>query len=409
MVDVRDVVADPDAVRSLCAARGIDVDIDRIIELDGLRRRLIRTVDELRHRSKTLSRKRSGDVGDGETAKRIRIEERELSSRLREVTTELDELRDWLPNVLDSRVPMGGEDATEVVRVVGPLPAFAFEPQPAHVIGQRLGIIEIEGAVRSAQPRFYAFVDQAVLLRQALVRMFTEHVRDQGFRLLSPPTLAKPETLRASGYLPFQGRDNFALRDEPLSLIGTSEQAILGMHMGTTFVRLPVAYLGDSMCYRTEAGSYGRDTAGILRAHQFYKLEQFVFCHPSDSEHWFQRCLANEEWLLVELGIPYQVVCTAAGDLGAPAMIKFDTEAWFPAQGRYRELTSNSNLGDFQTRRGGISFTFDDDKGAPHTISATAFTDRLILALLETYQQEDGSVLLPAALAPWLGELHLKR
>jgi seryl-tRNA synthetase len=408
MVDIRDVVADKEAVRALCVARGINVDVDRIVELDGLRRSLIGAVDELRRQSKALSSNRSRDASAHEAAKRIRGEERELTARLRDVTTDLAELQDWLPNRLDDRVPIGGEEATQVVRLVGQPRKYSFEPHPAHIVGQRLGIVEIEGAVRAAQPRFYAFIDHAVNLRHALVQMFTRHVRSQGFRLISPPTLAKSDTLRASGYLPFQVKDNFALRDEALSLIGTSEQAILGMHMGVTLQTLPVAYLGDSMCYRTEAGNYGRDTAGILRAHQFYKLEQFVFCHPDDSEEWFQQCLANEEWLLQELGIPYQVVCTAAGDLGAPAMIKFDTEAWFPSQRKYRELTSNSNLGDFQARRGGISFKIGAEKGVPHTISATAFTDRLILAVLETYQQEDGSVLLPPALEPWFDDLHLK-
>lgn len=437
MPRVSDVVADPQKIKDVIAARGMELDVDRIVELDGERRRLTQNVDALRSEIKKLAKSfgaaggarkhgrssgRSADEsGDGNEAaedlrvraQELREQEKDLSSELKEVTDELSELTDWLPNWLDERVPVGGEDAVEMVKTWGEPKQFGFEPRHAHELGIDLGLIDTVGAVKAARSRFYALLDDAVLLRNALVQLFLQHVRPQGFTLVSPPVVAKPATLRASGYLPFQGVDNFALRDEDLSLVGTSEQTLLGMHIDHTFDSLPAPFLGDSMCFRTESGSYGKDTAGIIRSHQFYKLEQFIFCHPGESELWFQQALENEEWMLQALDIPYQVINTPSGDLGAPAAIKYDTEAWFPAQGKYRELTSNSNLLDFQTTRGHIRYKIgsgkDADKGNPHTISATAFTDRLILALFENHQQADGSVVLPEVLSPWLPRLHLTR
>ena len=417
MPRLSDVVADPNKMSNVIAARGMSLDVDEIVDLDRRRRALAQRVDSLRSSSKKLARQIGAAGGPDadpqlrDEAQALRDEEKELAGELRAVTDNLDSLCDWLPNWLDERVPIGGEEALEVVSAWGEPATLTFEPQHAHELGTALGLIDTAGAVRAAGSRFYALCDDAVLLRNALVRLFLDHVRPQGFTLVSPPVLAKPATLRASGYLPFQGVDNFALRDEDLSLVGTSEQTILGMHMDATFESLPAAFLGDSMCFRTESGSYGKDTAGIIRSHQFYKLEQFIFCHPDDSEHWFQQALANEEWLLRVLSIPYQVINTPSGDLGAPAALKYDTEAWFPAQGKYRELTSNSNLWDFQTARGHIRYKIGTgkgaDKGHPHTISATGFTDRLILAIFENHQLADGTIVLPEVLEPWVPRLHL--
>lgn len=412
MPRLSDVVADPQKMKDVVAKRHMEVDVDQIVHLDEQRRELTQRVDALRSESKQLAKSFStGGEQVRAQAQALREQEKELATQLKAITEDLHERSDWLPNWLDDRVPIGGEDDVEVVTRWGEPRSMDFEPAHAHEIGIALGLIDTVGAVKAARSRFYALIDDAVLLRYALVQLFLGHVRPQGFTLVSPPVVAKPETLRASGYLPFQGVDNFALRDEDLSLVGTSEQTLLGMHLDHTFDRLPAPFLGDSMCFRTESGSYGKDTAGIIRSHQFYKLEQFIFCHPDDSEHWFQQALDNEEWLLRTLDIPYQVINTPSGDLGAPAAIKYDTEAWFPAQGRHRELTSNSNLLDFQSTRGHIRYKLgtgkDAEKGNPHTISATAFTDRLVLAILENHQQSDGTVLLPEALEPWLPRLHL--
>jgi len=179
--------------------------------------------------------------------------------------------------------------------------------------------------------------------------------------------------------------------------------------MDETLTKLPVLMLGDSLCFRTEAGAAGRDTTGILRAHQFYKLEQMVLCHPDESEAWHLRCLENEEWLMRELGVHYRVIVCSSADLAAPGRMKYDTEAWLPTQNTFREMTSNTNLGDYQARRGGIKFKVDGSKGYVHTISATGFVDRLLAVILECFQQEDGSVKLPPALVPYMNGVDVLR
>ncbi|MFA6075762.1 MAG: aminoacyl--tRNA ligase-related protein [Negativicutes bacterium] len=214
--------------------------------------------------------------------------------------------------------------------------------------------------------------------------------------------MAQKRTLFTSGYLPFAQKDNFKIEEEDLSLIGTSEQSLLGMHMDEVFTQLPLLYLGDSMCFRTEIGSAGRDVNGVFRVHQFYKMEQIVYCLPEDVEYWHKKCLENEERILDELGIPYRTILSAAGDTGAPGSIKYDVEGWFPGQGRYRELTSNTNILDYQTRRGNIRYKIAGQKGFPYTISATGFTDRLILAIMENYQTADGGIKIPEKLIDYM-------
>ncbi|MFD9793385.1 serine--tRNA ligase [Streptomyces sp. NPDC059070] len=406
MLDAHFILQHPEEVAENCARRGYAVDIEEITRLDRERREGIQRLDATRHRITALGREWK-DATDQDAHRREAASLKELRAEqealLEDVEKQLRHHLERLPNMLDPRVPVGGEEKNTVVRTVGEPAALPFTPRSHEEIGRLTGTIDIPRGVNVAGSRFYLLMNEAVQLRQALTDVFVKRTRAQGFDLVSPPYLARRETLFASGYLPFQGEDSFAVADSDLSLIGTSEQSLLGMHVGETLTQLPLMYLGDSMCFRTEAGSYGRDTAGILRVHQFYKLEQFIYCHPDESEHYHQLCLDNEEWLMQELGVPYQVVLTGSKDLGAPGRMKYDTEAWLPSQGRYREMTSNTNMGDFQARRGGIRYKIDGEKGHPHTISATGFCDRLIIAILENFQQEDGSVRVPELLVPYLG------
>ena len=405
MLDIKLITENPDAIKENCRVRGYDVDVDAIIQIDGERREALRRYEAVRQESKTLAKQWKQNEGADERrarAQELKIEEAELAARVRALDEAVVEKISWLPNVLDPRVPIGGEEANVVVRTVGDIPVFDFQPRSHDELGTILDLIDIPRGVNAAKSRFYCLKNEAVKLRYALIRMFSEHVEPQGFQLVCPPFLARDRTLFASGYLPFAGKDNFKIEHEELSLIGTSEQALLGIHLDEVLDALPLLYLGDSMCFRTEAGSYGRDTAGILRVHQFYKLEQIVYCRPEESEQWHQTCLANEEWLMRELGIPYQLLLMASGDTGAPGHIKYDSEGWFPSQGKYREMTSNTNITDYQTRRGNIRYKIGKDKGYPHTISATGFTDRLIIAILENYQQADGSVRIPEKLVPYM-------
>ncbi len=405
MISLKFIEADPEAVRENCRRRGADVDIDAILALNIERKREGAHLDQVRADIKVLSKQHAGtpDAAGRERAKQLKRRESELAAGLRTIQEELDGRLAWLPNLLDERVPVGGEEANELVREVGTKPTFDFAPRPHEELGERLGILDIPRAVRTAGSRFYNLKGMGVLLRWALARMFQEHCAPQGFELIAPPVLAKDRTLFTSGYLPFAQKDNFRVQDEDLSLIGTSEQSLLGMHVDEVLDALPKLYLGDSLCFRTEAGNYGKDVKGILRVHQFYKLEQIVYCHPDEARHWHERCLANEEWLLEQLEIPYRVLLTASGDMAAPGRIKYDVEAWIPSQQRYREMTSNTDMGDFQTRRGGIRFKLGKQKGFPHTISATGFSERILIALLENLQRADGSVRIPERLRPFLG------
>lgn len=406
MLDLKFILQNPDAVAQNCARRGYDVDIEQIVGLDRERRAAVTELDEVRHRITVLGRewKNATDPDEHRRQAAVLKERRgELEERVDDVERRLGSVLERLPNMLDPRVPLGGEEHNEVVRTVGGPADLGFPARSHEEIGRLTATIDIPHGVNVAGSRFYLLMNEAVQIRAALTDLFVKRARAQGFDLVSPPYLARGETLFASGYLPFQDKDNFTVQDSDLSLIGTSEQSLLGMHVGETLTRLPLLYLGDSMCFRTEAGSYGRDTAGILRVHQFFKLEQFIYCHPDDSERYHQLCLDNEEWLMQELGIPYQVVLTGSKDLGAPGRMKYDTEAWLPFQGKYREMTSNTNMGEFQARRGRIRYKIDGEKGFPHTISATGFCDRLILSIMENYQQEDGSFRVPGLLAPYLG------
>jgi seryl-tRNA synthetase len=405
MLDIKLITENPDAIKANCRVRGYDVDVDAILAMDGERRETLRRYEAVRQESKTLAKQWKQNEGVEERrarAQQLKNEETELAARLRVLEDAVAEKIAWLPNMLDPRVPIGGEEASVVLRKVGDVPSFGFTPRSHDELGATLDLIDIPRGVNAAKARFYCLKNEAVKLRYALIRMFSEHAEPQGFQLVCPPFLARERTLFASGYLPFADKDNFKIENEDLSLIGTSEQALLGIHLDEVLDRLPLLYLGDSMCFRTEAGSYGRDTAGILRVHQFYKLEQIVYCRPEESDKWHQVCLENEEWLMRELGIPYQVLLMASGDTGAPGSIKYDCEGWFPSQNKYREMTSNTNITDYQTRRGNIRYKIDKDKGHPHTISATAFTDRLVIAILENFQQADGSVRVPEKLVPYM-------
>lgn len=408
MLDLRFVENNQKLVEENCRKRDFDVDVEEIVCLERERRALAGKLDSVRHQVKQLSkqwrsRKDEGDKTPAARAKELKALSAEYSGELSAVEEDLWEKASWLPNILDPRVPIGTEEANVVLRDVGEVPTLAFRPKSHDELGEILDIIDIPRGTKLAKSRFYLLKNEAVMMRSALTQMFIDYVKGQGFQLINPPFLAKDRTLYTSGYLPFAQKDNFRVADEDLSLIGTSEQALLGMHMDEIFSELPLLYLGDSMCFRTEVGSAGRDIVGIIRVHQFYKLEQIVYCHPDESEHWHQKCLENEEWLMREVGVPYRVVLTSSEDLAPPGMIKYDLEAWFPGQSRYREATSNTNLGDFQTRRGQIRFKIGKERGFPHVISATGFCDRLILAILENYRRADGSVVIPEKLVPYMG------
>ena len=242
-------------------------------------------------------------------------------------------------------------------------------------------------------------------MAQALFFWVQQQLVSRGFTLFMTPCVAKERTLFGTGYLPFFADQTFNLKDEDLALIGTSEQTLVGYHADDVLEGkdLPLCYTAYTPCFRTEAGSYGKASKGIVRVHQFHKVEQIIFCKPEDSVKYHDFCLENEEYLLQQLGLPYHVVNVCVGDLGAPGYKKYDIEAFFPSFGGYREVTSNTNLTEFQSRRLNIRYKDGDDKGFVHTISATAATDRMLICIMENYQQPDGSIIIPEVLRPYTG------
>lgn len=386
MIDKASIRTRTAEVARNAAMRGCDLDVSLLAEDLTSLAALESRIGSLRRERNTLP----GNERGRELKGLIKEAEAQLSTLEGSVATRLL----LLPNWLDSRVPIGGEEQNEIVRQWG-VPRTIDAPRSHQEIGADLGILDFDGARRSSGSRFYALRGHGVKLRQAIAAMFTEAAEAVGFELVSTPELVAPETLVVSGYRPFNTKQEFQVSglDRPLSLIGTSEQAILGMYRDRRIDSLPLLLLGESNCFRTEAGNYGRDTAGMIRVHQFYKLEMLGFVDPAESDHWHQVFLGLEEQILERLEIPYRTVLTASQDLGYPGMIKYDTEAWFPYQNTYREVTSNTNIGDFQTRRGNIRARLTGGRsGFPYTISATGVCDRLVAAVLENGQQSDGSV-----------------
>lgn len=383
-----------------------NIDPDLVLRLHSQLREQNAALDALRRERKEVSKNRNQTEESREHARALRAAEADRSAQVNELQQRLDEAHSWLPNYLDPRVPTGDEAAATVVRESdAKLLRTTFDNGAAieshDTLAKRIGVLETDRATKLAGARFYSLLDRGIRLRMAMTHLFLDIVDGQGFQLISPPVLARRDSFFASGYLPFAASDNFAVQDSDLHLTGTSEQAILGMHQNEILDDVPLKYLGESMCFRTEAGSYGRDTKGMLRVHQFFKLEQFVFCPPEQSEGLHRQCQDNEERFVEALNIPSRTIICSSGDVAAPGFFKNDLEGWFPSQGAFRELTSNTNLTDFQSRRARTRVRIDGRSVFPHTISATGFCDRHIAALIENNVQSDGSVKLPDALIPY--------
>jgi seryl-tRNA synthetase len=303
-------------------------------------------------------------------------------------------------------VPAGGENDYTVLREVGNRPTFTFQPKDHLELGERLGAIDMARGAKVSGTRFYFLRGIGAQLEIALMNLGLNRAVNHGFIPMITPTLVRPETMAGTGFLGEHAEEVYHLPADDLYLTGTSEVALAGYHAGEILdlSEGPLRYVGWSTCYRREAGSHGKDTRGIIRVHQFNKLEMFVYTLPENSAHEHEHLLSWQEDMLKLLGLSYRVIDTAAGDLGTSAARKFDVEAWVPTQQGYRELTSTSNCTTFQARRLDIRYRTENGKTAPvATLNGTLATTRWLVALLETYQQADGSVIVPQALQPYLG------
>jgi seryl-tRNA synthetase len=395
MIDIKAARNDPEAWRAALARKGAAEDFDALLEADQERRALLPRVEELRARQKLKGKPTPEQL---EELKGVKAELERLVSELAETEARVSELLARVPNPPDPSAPDGftDEDAVEIRRGGEPR-EFAFDPRD-HLA---LGGIDMERGARVSGSRFAYRVGETALVELALYRFALERLVEKGFTPVLPPVLVREGAMYGTGFLPTDEVNIYRIERDDLYLTGTSEVALAAMHMGEELEAdaLPLRYAGYSTCFRRESGAAGKDTRGMFRVHQFDKVEMFVFCLPEDSSEQHESLLALEEELVAELGIPYRVVNIAAGDLGASATKKYDIEAWFPSQGRYREITSTSNTTDYQARRLEVRFRRDRGSLEPvHTLNGTAVTARFLLAVMENFQEEDGSYAVPEVL-----------
>ena len=392
MIDLKAARNDPAGTRAALERKGAAEQFDALMAADEAWRALVPKVDELRGRTKLKGKPTPEQL---EEMKAVKAELQELEARIAAAEAERDRLLDFVPNPPHADVPPGGEDDFVVLREVGEIPQIA-EPKEHTALGR----FDMERAARLSGSRFGYTMGAAALLQLAVFQLAVAKLAGKGYLPVLPPVLVREEAMYGTGFLPTDAANIYKLETDELYITGTSEVALAGIHMGEIMAanELPARYCGWSTCFRREAGAAGKDTRGMFRLHQFDKVEMFVFCRPEDSWAEHDQVLANEEELLQALELPYRVILTAAGDLGASAAKKYDCEAWFPYQGRYREVTSTSNTTDFQARRLGIRWRGERGVETLHTLNGTAVTGRAVLAVLENHQQPDGSVKVPEAL-----------
>lgn len=412
MLDIKFIREHPDAMQDGFQKKGVDVDLGRLLQVDEKRRANIKAVDDLRARHNAASERIAGLSG---AAKKERAAETQtLKAKLgdaefalKALETEFDELMQKIPNVPLADVPAGGAEANRVVREVGEKPKFDFQPKDYLEIAQALDLIDMERAAKVAGSRFGYLKREAALLEFALVRYTFDTLLPEGFIPIVPPVMLRPEYFRAIGRMPpGQEEERYFIPSDNLYLAGSAEHTIAPMHAGEILdaKTLPLRYIAFSSCFRREAGSYGKDTKGILRVHQFDKVEMYSFVTAEDDEREHERLVGWQERLWQGLGLPYRVVLVAAGDLAWPEAKLYDIETWLPGEGQYRETHSASTTTDFQTRGVNTRYRRQDGSVAfAHSLNATAVViGRTIIAILENYQQEDGSVRIPEALRPYM-------
>ncbi|MEY3103822.1 MAG: serine--tRNA ligase [Candidatus Nanopelagicaceae bacterium] len=412
MIDVKLLRENPDLVRASQKARGESTSlVDEVLAADEVRRTAIVEFEALRAEQNTLSKSVGAAKGDEksallERAKTLSAQVKEAESKKSATEEAFKKLALGISNLVDERAPIGGEADFKVIEEVGKPRNFDFEAKDHVELGKILGAIDVERGAKVSGARFYYLTGVGALLELALVNYAIQMATKAGFIPVIPPVLVKPEAMEGTGFLGQAAENVFHLAEDDFYLVGTSEVPLAAYHMDEILdaSKLPLRYSGYSPCFRREAGSYGKDTRGIIRVHQFEKVEMFSFCKPEDAAAEHLRLLNWEKEFLSAMEIPYRVIDVATGDLGSSANRKFDCEAWIPTQGAYREVTSTSNCSDFQARRLNIRIKGESGTSPVATLNGTLVAvPRMIVAILENHQQSDGSVLVPKALQPYLG------
>ncbi|MCR5914141.1 serine--tRNA ligase [Corynebacterium sp. zg254] len=417
MIDLKLLRENPEVGRESQRTRGEDPQlIDQLLEADERRRDAIVAADAARSEQKAFSKEMGQKMRSASDEEKAALREegkakaegvKKLEETLNAAEQEVHDLQMRISNIVEEGAPAGGEDDFVVLEHVGEPPTFDFEPKDHLELGESLGLIDMKRGTKVSGARFYFLTGDGALLQLGMLQLAAQKATQHGFSLMIPPVLVRPEIMAGTGFLGAHADEIYHLEEDDMYLVGTSEVALAGYH-SDEIIDLsegPVRYAGWSSCFRREAGSYGKDTRGIIRVHQFDKVEMFVYCKPEDAQEQHQQLLAMEKEMLAAVGVPYRVIDVAGGDLGSSAARKFDTEAWVPTQGTYRELTSTSNCTTFQGRR--LKTRYRDENGKAQTVATlngTLATTRWLVAILENNQQADGSVIVPEALRPFVGK-----
>jgi len=415
VIDIKFLRENPDVVRASQKGRGEDVGVvDQVLASDELKRAAITEFEQLRAEQNLLSKSVGAAKGDEKAA--LLANSKELADKVKaadakraEIEAQANALALMISNILDPEAPIGGEEDFVVIEHVGTPRDFAaagFEPKDHVELGKLLGAIDTERGAKVSGSRSYYLTGVGALLEFALVNYAITSATKAGFTPVIPPVLVKPAAMEGTGFLGQAAENVYHLEKDDYYLVGTSEVPLAAFHMDEILdgAKLPMRYAGYSTCFRREAGSYGKDTRGIIRVHQFDKVEMFSFCKPEEAKAEHKRLLQWEKDFLNSMEIPYRVIDVASGDLGSSANRKFDIEAWIPTQSAYREVTSTSNCTEFQARRLNIRYKDSDGTKAVATLNGTLVAiPRMIVAILENHQNADGTVNVPAALQPFLG------
>ena len=415
MIDIKFLRENPDVVRASQKGRGEDdAVVDQVLASDELKRAAITEFEQLRAEQNLLSKSVGAAKGDEKAA--LLANSKELADKVKaadakraEIEAQANALAMMISNILDPEAPIGGEEDFVVIEHVGTPRDFAaagFEPKDHVELGKLLGAIDTERGAKVSGSRSYYLTGVGALLEFALVNYAITSATKAGFTPVIPPVLVKPAAMEGTGFLGQAAENVYHLEKDDYYLVGTSEVPLAAFHMDEILdgAKLPMRYAGYSTCFRREAGSYGKDTRGIIRVHQFDKVEMFSFCKPEEAKEEHKRLLQWEKGFLNAMEIPYRVIDVASGDLGSSANRKFDIEAWIPTQSAYREVTSTSNCTEFQARRLNIRYKDSDGTKAVATLNGTLVAiPRMIVAILENHQNADGTVNVPAVLQPFLG------
>lgn len=409
MLDIKFIRENTETVKKAAEQKGYKVEIEKLLKLDEEKRELQTKIEELRTEQNKLNKGQTGKPSPEviETSKKLREKIDLLAPGLVEMEKAFNDLYLRVPSVPWEGAPDGDEANNKEIKIVGEPKKFNF-PILDHVdLGVKNNILDIEAGVKIGGTRAYILKNELVILEQSLLRYAMDIIRKEGFEIMNVPVLVKKDVLYGSGFFPFQEEDIYQVNEDDLYLVGTSEASLVYYHSGQTLpeASLPKLLSGISTCFRREVGTYGKDNRGIVRVHQFNKVEQVVLCKEEDWEKMFTFILGISERIVSNLGLPYKIIEIAKGDMGAKNIRQNDIEVWFPAQEKYRETHSCSYLGDYQARRAGLKYRDDSgEKHFLHTLNNTGIaTPRILGAILETYQKEDGSIEVPEVLQKYTG------